>query len=321
MTAKALRTTNLTKKYGNKTVVNQLNLEIDEGSIFGFLGKNGAGKSTFINMITGLTISTSGAFELLGEQGNALKKVRHRLGVLPDYSTFYENDTALEHLKYYSKILRLSTTTNELKDILRLVELEDAINLKMKNCSFGMKKKLGIAQALINKPDLLFLDEPTSGIDANSILNIHSLIQEVAARGTTIFLTSHNLDEVEKLCDDIAIMNKGTIQTKGSMKQLRQQYQDNISVYIKHDSISKNKQNKLRSELLPLVRETNIHSGYSEFYVDDENVIPKINSYFVSENVNVYRLEVEEPSLEEIFLNMGEKKFSAQHQIDSIWNG
>lgn len=307
----ALSTRNLTKRYGNKTVVNSVNLEIEKGSIFGFLGKKGAGKSTFINMITGLTMPTSGSFEILGEEGGSFQKVRHRIGVLPDYSTFYENYTALEHLKYYSKILRLSLTTNELKDVLRQVELGDAINLKTKSFSFGMKKKLGLAQALINKPDLLFLDEPTSGVDANSILNIHSLIKEVSAQGTTIFLTSHNLDEVEKLCDDIAIMNKGIIQTKGSMQQLRKQYQDNISVYIKHDSISETKQNKLRSEISLLVKNIKVAADCSEFYVEDESVIPKINKYLVGENINVYRLEVEEPSLEEIFLNLGEEKFSA----------
>ncbi|RDW16170.1 ABC transporter ATP-binding protein [Oceanobacillus chungangensis] len=308
---KAISTWDLTKRYGNKTVVNNLNLEIEKGSIFGFLGKNGAGKSTFINMITGLTRPTSGSFEILGEEGNSLKKVRHRIGVLPDYSTFYETYTALDHLKYYSKILRLSLTTQELKDILKKVELEDAINLKTKNFSFGMKKKLGLAQALINKPDLLFLDEPTSGVDANSILNIHSLIREVSAQGTTIFLTSHNLDEVEKLCDDIAIMNKGIIQIKGNMQQLRKQYQDNISVYIKHESISETKQSKLRNDMGLFVKNVNIAADHSEFHIEDESAIPKINNYLVSENISVYRLEVEEPSLEEIFLNLGEKKHSA----------
>ncbi|MGL6102104.1 MAG: ATP-binding cassette domain-containing protein, partial [Exiguobacterium acetylicum] len=146
----ALRATNLTKQYGNKTVVNQLNLEIKQGSIFGFLGQNGAGKSTFINMITGLVRPTSGTFELLGASNDSLKNIRTRIGVLPDYSTFYENFTALDHLKYFSKVLGLKITTNELKQLLRDVQLEDAIDMKTKNYSFGMKKKLGIAQALIN---------------------------------------------------------------------------------------------------------------------------------------------------------------------------
>lgn len=301
---KALSTKNLTKKYGNKIVVNNLSLDIEKGTIFGFLGKNGAGKSTFINMITGLSKPTSGSYEILGHDEGSLKEIRHKIGVLPDYSTFYENYTALDHLKYFSNILRLSLTSEELKDILRKVGLEDAVNVKTKNFSFGMKKKLGIAQAIINKPELLFLDEPTSGVDANSILGIHSLIRQIASEGTTIFLTSHNLDEVEKLCNEIAIMSKGTIQTKGNMQQLRSQYQKNLSVYIKHETLSENTQSSIQKELLLLVKDMNISTTHSEFFIDNEIVIPEINNYLVSKNIKVYRLEVEEPSLEEIFLNL-----------------
>lgn len=301
---KALSTKNLTKKYGNKIVVNNLSLDIEKGTIFGFLGKNGAGKSTFINMITGLSKPTSGSYEILGHGEGSLKEIRHKIGVLPDYSTFYENDTALDHLKYFSNILRLSLTSEELKDTLRKVGLEDAMNVKTKNFSFGMKKKLGIAQAIINKPELLFLDEPTSGVDANSILGIHSLIRQIASEGTTIFLTSHNLDEVEKLCNEIAIMSQGTIQTKGNMQQLRSQYQKSLSVYIKHETLSENTQSNLQKELLLLVKDMNISTTHSEFFIDNEMVIPEINNYLVSKDIKVYRLEVEEPSLEEIFLNL-----------------
>lgn len=301
---KALSTKNLTKKYGNKIVVNNLSLDIEKGTIFGFLGKNGAGKSTFINMITGLSKPTSGSYEILGHDEGSLKEIRHKIGVLPDYSTFYENYTALDHLEYFSKILRLSLTSEELKDTLRKVGLEDAMNVKTKNFSFGMKKKLGIAQAIINKPELLFLDEPTSGVDANSILGIHSLIRQIASEGTTIFLTSHNLDEVEKLCNEIAIMSKGAIQTKGNMQQLRSQYQKNLSVYIKHETLSENTQSSIQKELRLLVKEMNISTTHSEFFIDNEMVIPEINNYLVSKNIKVYRLEVEEPSLEEIFLNL-----------------
>jgi len=301
----ALRATNLTKQYGSKIVVNNLNLEIKKGSIFGFLGQNGAGKSTFINMITGLIRPTSGSFEILGATSDSLKDVRTRIGVLPDYSTFYENFTALDHLKYFSKVLGLKLTTDELKEVLRDVQLEDAMNTKTKNYSFGMKKKLGIAQALINKPDILFLDEPTSGVDANSILGIHTLIRKVANEGTTIFLTSHNLDEVEKLCTEIAIMNKGTIQTRGTMDELRKQHQKSITVYVKHGMINNEVQHKVENDLSKTMRVLGVSSTHSEFIVQNERDIPELNKYLVSQNMSVYRLEVEEASLEEIFLNLG----------------
>ncbi|MBY0187261.1 ABC transporter ATP-binding protein [Bacillus aerophilus] len=302
----ALKTTNLTKRYGNKIVVDKMNLSIDKGTIFGFLGKNGAGKSTFINMITGIIEPTEGLYEVLGYKKNQQKSIWGKIGVLPDYSTFYENMTALDHLKYFSQILKLDLKQKDLIELLDKVELKDAAKLKTKNFSFGMKKKLGIAQALLNKPDLIFLDEPTSGVDANSVLNIHSIIKEIATNGTTVFLTSHNLDEVEKLCDEVAIMNKGVIQIKGSMKELRTAYKKNMTVYIKHSVASIAQIESLKVDLKSLSIKSEISELSSQITIEDESSIPLINKLFISKNIDVFRIEVDEPSLEEIFLNIGD---------------
>ncbi|ARD54887.1 ABC transporter ATP-binding protein [Bacillus safensis] len=302
----ALKTTNLTKRYGNKIVVDKMNLTIDKGTIFGFLGKNGAGKSTFINMVTGIIEPTEGFFEVLGYKKDQQKAIWGKIGVLPDYSTFYENMTALDHLKYFSKILKLDLKEKDLIDLLDKVELKDAAKLKAKNFSFGMKKKLGIAQALLNKPDLIFLDEPTSGVDANSVLNIHSIIKEIAKKGTTVFLTSHNLDEVEKLCDEVAIMNKGVIQIKGSMDDLRKAYKKNLTVYMKHSAASKTQIESLTLDLKHLAKKSEINELSSQIIIEDESSIPIINKLFISKSVDVFRIEVDEPSLEEIFLNIGD---------------
>ncbi|MBL7244666.1 ATP-binding cassette domain-containing protein [Bacillus altitudinis] len=302
----ALKTTNLTKRYGNKIVVDKMNLSIDKGTIFGFLGKNGAGKSTFINMITGIIEPTEGLYEVLGYKKNQQKSIWGKIGVLPDYSTFYENMTALDHLKYFSQILKLDLKQEDLIELLDKVELKDAAKLKTKNFSFGMKKKLGIAQALLNKPDLIFLDEPTSGVDANSVLNIHSIIKEIATNGTTVFLTSHNLDEVEKLCDEVAIMNKGVIQIKGSMKELRTAYKKNMTVYIKHSAASIAQIESLTVDLKSLSIKSEISELSSQITIEDESSIPLINKIFISKNIDVFRIEVDEPSLEEIFLNIGD---------------
>ncbi|MEC1409888.1 ABC transporter ATP-binding protein [Bacillus safensis] len=302
----ALKTTNLTKRYGSKIVVDKMNLTIDKGTIFGFLGKNGAGKSTFINMVTGIIEPTEGFFEVLGYKKDQQKAIWSKIGVLPDYSTFYENMTALDHLKYFSKILKLDLKEKDLIDLLDKVELKDAAKLKAKNFSFGMKKKLGIAQALLNKPDLIFLDEPTSGVDANSVLNIHSIIKEIAKKGTTVFLTSHNLDEVEKLCDEVAIMNKGVIQIKGSMDDLRKAYKKNLTVYMKHSAASKTQIESLTLDLKDLAKKSEINELSSQIIIEDESSIPIINKLFISKSVDVFRIEVDEPSLEEIFLNIGD---------------
>ena len=145
----ALKTENLTKQFGTRTVVNNINLNVKKGHIFGFLGKNGAGKSTFINMITGIITPTKGNYYLLEEGENSKDYIKKRIGVLPDYSTFYEDLTALEHLRYFSKLLDVKISKEELIQLLKKVGLEDAITMKTKKFSFGMKKKLGIAQAIV----------------------------------------------------------------------------------------------------------------------------------------------------------------------------
>ncbi|WP_156482439.1 ABC transporter ATP-binding protein, partial [Parageobacillus toebii] len=180
----------ITKIYGSKTVVDNVDLKVKKGEIYGFLGRNGAGKSTFINIITGIIKPTSGSFKLLDEPN--LKKVKHRIGVLPDYSTFYDSLTAIDHLKYYAKISGYKVSTEHCEYILKRVGLLEHAHKKAGKFSFGMKKKLGIAQAIIHNPDLIFLDEPTSGIDAESGLNIQKLIVNLQKEGKTIFMTSHN---------------------------------------------------------------------------------------------------------------------------------
>ncbi|WP_431803233.1 ATP-binding cassette domain-containing protein [Halobacillus andaensis] len=295
----ALETNNLTKKYGDKTVVDHVSLKVEKGTIFGFLGKNGAGKSTFINMVTGLTIPTEGSFKLpTGRQGV-------NIGVLPDYSTFYDDMTVLGHLKFFSRIMGLKLPKGEMIQILKRVELEDAVNVKAKKLSFGMKKKLGIAQSLLNNPAILFLDEPTSGVDANSVLNIHSLIKNIASQGTTIFLTSHNLDEVEKLCDEISIMDKGCIKKQGSITQLRNEFQNNLTVRFKHGEIPDEKYPALERELRAYNTEINWGRNYVKLVVPNEKAISVINKYFIDMSIDIFRIEVDEPSLEEIFLSTG----------------
>ncbi|WP_243550580.1 ABC transporter ATP-binding protein [Priestia megaterium] len=307
----AIEAKNLSKKYGEKLVVNNLNLKVKEGSIFGFLGKNGAGKSTFINMITGLISPTSGSFKLFGNNEFSNKDIYNKIGVLPDYSTFYEHLTALEHLKYFSKILGVSLNKEEMMNVLKLVELEGSANLKAGKFSFGMKKRLGIAQALINNPRLLFLDEPTSGVDANAALNIHSLIKNISKQGTTIFLTSHNLDEVEKLCDDIAIMDKGVIKVQGSMEELRNKYKNSITLHVKHSKLLKDQKKWLEKNLLSLTKGLTLGDEYTELLVDNEEAIALVNKLFLTKDINVYRLEVDEPSLEEIFININMDRYTA----------
>ncbi|EGQ1679096.1 ABC transporter ATP-binding protein [Staphylococcus pseudintermedius] len=295
----AITSSKLTKKYGSKKVVDEVSLSITKGTIFGFLGKNGAGKSTFINMITGLCKPTSGEYKLNCE--NIYKKV----GVLPDYSSMYGDLTGKEHIKYFSNILNVKMSNNEIDDLFDSVGLKEGKNLKIKKYSFGMKKKLGIAQSLINKPEILFLDEPTSGVDANSILTIHKLIREVSKNGTTIFITSHNLDEIEKLCDEVAIMSGGQILTQGSLEQLRKIYEENLHLTIEHSDISLNTKNNIERELYDAVSDIKnlvIGEKKSTIEMNFKKHIPIVVKILVHNGIGIYQIKQKELSLEEIFL-------------------
>lgn len=301
----AIETHNLTKKYSNQLVVNNVNLKVRKGDIFGFLGRNGAGKSTFINMVTGISNPTSGSFTILGIEDFTKGSFHRKIGVLPDYTTFYDDLNPYEHLKYFSDILGIKTSKNELIELLVRVGLGDAIHTKAKKFSFGMKKKLGIAQAIVNNPELVFLDEPTSGVDAEAVLKIHKLIRELSNEGKTIFMTSHNLDEVEKICDEIAIMSKGVIKCQGSMHDLRKEFQSQISVKIKHATIPKQSFSSVRRIFENVGTDIEWNDGCTSLVVNDETAIPILNRALLEIKIDVFRVEVNEPSLEDIFLGVG----------------
>lgn len=292
----------LKKQYNKKQILKGINLEVESGIIFGLLGKNGAGKSTLMNIITGLAHKTLGEY-YFNIQGN--KNVRRNIGVLPDYSSFYENMTGIEHLLYFNKILRSNKSRKELMNILEEVGLADGSNLKVKNYSFGMKKKLGVAQALINNPEVLFLDEPTSGVDANSILLIHNLIRKISKSGTTIFLTSHNLDEIEKLSDKIAIMDQGKIIKKGSIASIKEEFNQDTKVLFEcfglYDEIINELNEKFNSEFEDIV----LDKDNLIIDISTKKIISEINEFLINKSIKVYTINIQEPTLEEIFINTG----------------
>ncbi|MFS8630442.1 MAG: ABC transporter ATP-binding protein, partial [Bacillales bacterium] len=174
----AMRIEGLTKYYRPRNVVENVSFEVKQGEIFGLLGKNGAGKSTIINMISGIVFPTAGNVSIYGGPNTGME-AKKRMGVLPDYETYYDSMTALEHLKYFSKINKKKISKQKMIETLERVGLGSDINKKVKTFSFGMKKKLGIAQAIVTDPDLIILDEPTSGLDAESAINIQHLIRDL----------------------------------------------------------------------------------------------------------------------------------------------
>ncbi|MBK3495828.1 ABC transporter ATP-binding protein [Viridibacillus sp. YIM B01967] len=298
----AIETKQLKKSYGEVPIVKGIDLIVEQGEIFGFLGRNGAGKSTFINMLTDIIQPSSGAYTLLGVK-SPNDQVKKRIGVMPDYSTFYGSLTAMEHLKFLSALSGKPVAKARCMEVLQLVGLESHAHKKTEKFSFGMKKKLGIAQAIVHEPELIFLDEPTSGVDAESVIHIHKLLIQLHKSGKTIFMTSHNLDEVEKICTRIAIMQEGQIVKIGTMDELRNFYRSTITVKIKHSPVPKSEQVKLQQWLESVGTDLEMKDPYVTINVDNEKKIADMIRAFNQCNIDIFRVEVEEPSLEEIFLD------------------
>lgn len=224
----AIDTTDLTRDFGAFRAVDHLTLRVERGRFYGFLGPNGAGKSTTIKMLTGLLAPTSGVMRILGvdmsDSSQALE-VKRRIGVVPENLALFDNLTAREHLTFVGRMYALPPDVlrkrcDELLVMMDLARDEKKLTLEF---SHGMKKKLALAAALIPNPELLFLDEPFEGVDAVASRVLRDTLKQVVDRGATVFLTSHVLEIVERLCTDVGIIARGQLVMQGSMEELHAQ--------------------------------------------------------------------------------------------------
>jgi ABC-2 type transport system ATP-binding protein len=225
--ASAIEINELTKVYksvvgdGRFTAVDKLNLTVDEGQIFGFLGPNGAGKTTTIKMLLGLIFPTSGSAKLLGKPIGDID-TKNGISYLPETPYFYDYMTGPELLDFYGRLFRIDTPTRKQR-IERLIDevgLGHATGRTLRQYSKGMLQRIGIAQALINDPKLLFFDEPTSGLDPVAHIDIRNLILRLKDEGKTLLISSHQLSDVEMVCDRVAIIHKGQLKTTGHVMDL-----------------------------------------------------------------------------------------------------
>jgi ABC-2 type transport system ATP-binding protein len=209
-----------------KQALKGLNLSVLPGEVFGFLGPNGAGKTTTMNVLLGFVAPTAGDAFLFGV--NVREPIaRQRIGYLPELTYYYKFLTAEELLRFYAKIfgLRRHVAEERIDSILKLVELDHARKRTIRTYSKGMQQRVGLAQALINNPDLLILDEPTSGLDPIGRMKVREIIQRLKNEGKTVFFSSHELGEVETVCDRVAILADGQLRAEGRVHQLVQTYQ------------------------------------------------------------------------------------------------
>src|SRR5712664_4126 len=220
----AIRTEQLTRRFGALTAVDGVDLRVNAGQFFGFLGPNGAGKSTTIKMLTGLLAPTSGRILVLGRDlAVEPLEVKRRIGVVPEDLNLFERLTGAEMLAFTGRMYGLGKAeiAERLPELLDLMELRDEPKKLVVEYSHGMKKKLSLACALIHRPEILFLDEPFEGVDAIASRTLKDLLSRLTARGLTVFLTSHVLEIVERLCSDIAIIAQGKLLAAGSLAELR----------------------------------------------------------------------------------------------------
>lgn len=214
----------LRKEYDELVAVDDVSFVARAGEIFGLLGPNGAGKSTTIKMLTGLLAPTSGKLKVLGfDIAEQPMEVKRRIGVVPEDLNLFERLTGAEMLAFTGRMygLRREEISQRSKELLELMELQDDPKKLIIEYSHGMKKKLSLACALIHRPEILFLDEPFEGVDAIASRTLKDLLSRLTARGLTVFLTSHVLEIVERLCSDIAIIAQGKLLASGSLNELR----------------------------------------------------------------------------------------------------
>jgi len=220
---------------GTKIAVDGLNLNVQAGEVFGFLGPNGAGKTTTMNVLLGFVNATSGSASIFGVDIRQ-PIARQRIGYLPELTYYYKFLNTEELLRFYARIFQIPRSQREARidAVLKLVELESARKRLIKTYSKGMQQRVGLAQALINNPDLLILDEPTSGLDPIGRMKVREIIERLKGEGKTVFFSSHELGEVETVCDRVAILNQGQLKVEGRVHDLVQQYQCNLEqVFLK----------------------------------------------------------------------------------------
>ena len=221
----------ITKRFGNKTALNQIQFNVEKGEIFGFLGPSGAGKTTLINILTGQLKADEGTTQLLGKDTKDLtpEDLAH-IGLVGDSSGYYEKLSLEKNLIVYAKIYGLpNSRVDEVLEQVGLLESKKTIAEKL---STGMRQRMFLARALLNRPELLFLDEPTSGLDPMTSKKIHRLLEELKAAGTTIFLTTHDMVEATEMCDRISLLNQGDLVEIGTPRDIIQKYNQEKRVKV-----------------------------------------------------------------------------------------
>ncbi|MDI6619791.1 MAG: ABC transporter ATP-binding protein [Clostridiales bacterium] len=307
---KAVKIDGLTKRFGDTIALDNINLEIDEGEIYGLLGPNGAGKSTAINIICGLLKSDRGNVFVLGK--NIRKEpdfTKRNIGVVPQDLAIYEDLTAYENVGFFASLygLKGENLKQNIEMALKFVGLDDKSGEKPKKFSSGMKRRLNIACAIAHRPKLIIMDEPTVGIDPQSRNHILESVKKLNKMGSTIIYTSHYMEEVEAICTKIAIMDHGKIIAEGTKEELKSIITNTNTILVTVGSAADIDENKLKQ--INGVKNIIINENVVKIIgMRDVNNLDKIILYFTGNHIPIKNLETQTPDLETVFLTLTGRK-------------
>ena len=294
----AIETHGLRKVFGDKVAVGDLTLNVERGEVFGFLGPNGAGKTTSVKMLLNLVFPTSGEALLLGGPLND-PHMRSRVGFLPEHFRFHDWLKGSEFLALHAELYKMSAQQahRRIADLLDLVSLTPHADKKLREYSKGMLQRIGLAQALLNHPDLVILDEPTSGLDPVGRRLVRDVIRELRREGTTVFLNSHLLSEVEITCDRVAFIKHGEVIRVSPLQSL---VEGELSVDVR----ARNLNPEVIQGLSRWGKNVRADGEHLSLTLESEADLPEVNRYLVERGVDVYALRPEHISLEDLFIQI-----------------
>ncbi|KAA0003519.1 MAG: ABC transporter ATP-binding protein [Thermoplasmata archaeon] len=297
----AIEVENLTKVYGDLKAVDNISFKVKKGEVFAFLGPNGAGKTTTVEMIETIRSPTRGRIKVLGQDvKKSTKEIKERIGVLPQEFISFERLTVRETLKYFSNLYKKHIDIDEIMDI---IDLKDKENELYMNLSGGLKQRVGVAIALVNDPDIVFLDEPTTGLDPRARRDVWNAIAGLKKQGKTVFLTTHYMEEAEYLADSIAIMHRGRIVAEGTLDELIQKYGKRSTLLLKggraEEAAEALKENGYDAEVV---------DGDVEIKIVKRDAVLDILFYLREKGISYREVDIRHSDLEDVFLNLtGEK--------------
>lgn len=298
----------LVKKYKDNVAVDNITLNIQQGEIYGLLGPNGAGKSTIINIISGILNPTYGDIKIF-DKSTKDKEVKNQIGLIPQNLAIYADYTAYENIKFFGKLygLRGEALENSIKEVLTFTGLEKVKNDRAKTFSGGMMRRLNIACGIVHRPNLIIMDEPTVGIDAQSRNHILNSIKKLNKEGATIIYTSHYMEEVEELCSRIGIIDHGQIIAEGSKEELKNIVSDSTTLNIEVG----NREIVEISEIKNIVGVIDVSLNENIIKINsvkEVNNLDKIITYMISSGVKIKNIDYKEIDLESVFLSLTGRK-------------